>query len=339
MATPARDANPAVIRRLLREGRSFSFYQALRLLHLASEGGVPLGHKGPARKEPVRLRASTALAFPVSDLEGVEEIETRQGQERFRVTTNFFGLVGSDSPLPAFYPEEVLTNDSEREILRDFLDIFHHRLLSFLYRCGTKYRYAFQFRPQGRDTHSRRLFSLVGLREPEARRDLEGSALDLLRFTGLITQRPHSAGTLRLVVSDTFAGLPVEVIQCVERWVHIRKEARNRMGVCNNRLGDSLSLGGRIRDRMGKFRLVLGPVAFPEFLRFMPDGEDAGKLHRVLRFFVPDSLCFEWEVRLPRQEVPPCRLQSLGEGVRLGWSTWMGTPPEDPVGVVFQQIQ
>ena len=337
MAPPVRDADPAVIRRLLREGRSFSFYQALRLLQLTRKSGVPLGQKGPARNEQIRLRPTTSLAFPTSDLEQMEEIETPQGQERYRVTTNFFGLVGSDSPLPAFYAEEVLHSDSEQEILRDFLDIFHHRLLSLLYRCGTKYRYAFQFRSRGMDSHSRRIFSMIGLREPEGRRELEGDALRLLRFTGLITQRPHSATTLQSVVSDTFGGLPVRVRQCIERWVLIREGERNRLGICNHGLGRNLSLGKRIRDRMGKFRVGLGPVDYPMFLRFLPDGQDAHLLHRTVRVFAPDCLCFEWKIFLSQREVPACRLESSG-GLRLGWSRWLGTPSEDPVGVVFQKI-
>jgi type VI secretion system protein ImpH len=87
---------------------------------------------------------------------------------------------------------------------------------------------------------------------------------------------------------------------------------------------------------MGKFRICLGPMGVAAFLRFLPDGPDALVLHRLVKFFAPDTLCFEWKLSLFREEAPMCRLESR-DGVRLGWSTWLGTPSGDHVDVVLQQ--
>lgn len=335
MATKDRATDAVVIRRLLSEGHRFSFYQAVNLLQLASAGSSPIGLKGPASKEAIRLRPSTSLAFPSSEVASVEEIRTVQGLERFLVTVNFFGLYGSDSPLPAIYGEDVLLHDRDDEVLRNFLDIFHHRLLSFLYVCGTKYRYPLQFEPGGRDRHSRRLFSMIGLRDAAVRRAVGVPAIRLLRYAGLITQRPHSAFALSAILSDYFDGLRIRTEQCIEQWVFIRVEDQNRLGDRNCRLGRDCSLGERIYDRQGKFRICLGPVGLSLLLKYLPGTDGFHALCMIVRFFAPDSLDYELMILLLRGEVPELRLNTK-DSERLGWTTWLGNPEEETVPVVLQ---
>jgi type VI secretion system protein ImpH len=50
------------------------------------------------------------------------------GQMRARMRFNLIGLVGSGSPLPAFYGEQALGDSEDGNPTRNFLDLFHHRL-------------------------------------------------------------------------------------------------------------------------------------------------------------------------------------------------------------------
>src|SRR5262249_61838352 len=123
--------------------------------------GVSLGREGPPCREVVRLRPSLSLAFPESDVAAVERLEEGDGA-RFLIETNFLGLYGSTSPLPTYYAEEMLQDTSEESLVRGVLDLFHHRILSLLYRCGTKYRPYLHFRPAGDQEVSWRLLFLMG---------------------------------------------------------------------------------------------------------------------------------------------------------------------------------
>src|SRR5205085_4597393 len=125
-----------------------------------------------------------------------------QDPVRYRITVTFLGLYGSVSPLPIFYAEDILQSDEEPNPVREFLDVFHHRLISMFYRAWLKYRYHEQFSLNGLDLFSLRLFSLMGLGAQELR-DVSGLPnTRLLRYVGLFNQKPRSACALEGLISD-----------------------------------------------------------------------------------------------------------------------------------------
>ena len=97
----------------------------------------------------MRFRPLLSFAFPATDVERVERVGDGDGtRPPYRVTVNFLGLYGESSPLPAFLTEELMADDPEDSPRRDFLDLFHHRLVSLFYRCWQKYRHQVQYRPR-----------------------------------------------------------------------------------------------------------------------------------------------------------------------------------------------
>jgi type VI secretion system protein ImpH len=156
-----------------------------------------LGRQGPAGKEAIRLRPDVSLAFPTQDVKALEFMETPDaGDAAFPDYDAFLGLYGSDSPLPTFYTEDLLWKETNQKAVLDFLDLFHHRVLSLLYRAWEKYRYTIQFQRGGRDDVSRRMFCLIGLGSDELTERTGFPAVRLLRYAGLIIQGPHSASSL-----------------------------------------------------------------------------------------------------------------------------------------------
>ena len=129
------------------EPTGVAFFQAVRYLERAP-GAPRVGREGPASKEVLRLRPSLSLAFAPSDIEGAESLPaTAERPARARLTTRFLGLYGVTSPLPTHYSErlwENVTHEGQTR-LREFLDIFHHRLLSFLYRSWTRHHYIVEY--------------------------------------------------------------------------------------------------------------------------------------------------------------------------------------------------
>ncbi len=334
MATEARTSNLGLMQQLLEKPYEFSFFQAVQLLQRYT-AGVPLGREGPPDQETIRIRPATSMTFPSSDVEAIERQSDRSGAEKFRITTSFLGLHSSDSPLPTFYTEDLLWKENDQAAVRDFLDIFHHRAFSLLFRTWEKYRYDVQFRHRGSDPFSQRVYSLVGLGTVGLAESAGIPAVRLLRYAGLITQRPHSAASIAGVLRD-YLGLPhLDIEQCMERWVRIEEPQQNRLGGRNCTLGSDLIAGGRVRDRRGKFRIRTGPVPLAVFERLTPVGEDYAALINLTRLLVGDRLDFDIEVKVEPGDVPPLRLTSSSP-LRLGWTSWLpGTPGN--TAVVFRQ--
>ncbi len=310
--------------------RRFSFFQLVRLLELCSREAARVGYGGPASAEVLRFRPDTSMAFPASDVADLESIASPdKAKELSRITTTFLGLYGSTSPLPSFYAEEILWMDEDQSRVRDFLDLFHHRLLSLFYRCWSKYRYHVQFEYGERDQLTPCMFALIGLGTPLLKEETGlPEPLRLLHFAGLVNQQPHSASALEGTLSDYFDDLPVEVEQCTGRWVSIKRGQLASLGMRNCRLSVDCSIGLRVFARRGNFRIWVGPLTYQQFLLFLPDQRKHETLRRIVKLLVNDRLEFDTAFRV----LQPPRLQLLSKGLessmaRLGWTTWLFSEP------------
>lgn len=321
MADSAGRADHPLKTALQKEGFRFSFFQAVRLLQQVRPEAPRIGFQGPPAQESVRLRPSLNLGFATSDVASIKEVPGPNGTSRYEITTNFLSLYGSVSPLPIYYTEDLLAQEDD-SLQREFLDLFHHRLLSFFYRAWEKYRFAIQFSGGTDDYYSRRLLALLGI-DPETRSpDSPVPAFRYLGLAGLLTQIPHSAESLRALLGDYFGDIPVRVESCVGRNIPIPADQLNRLGLENCSLGKNLSLGERVYDRACTFRVALGPLELEDFLSFLPPGKGTAQLHELVDHFNGDGLDYEVEISIRREAIPP--LQLSGRTALLGWSTWLG---------------
>ncbi len=335
MGSETRASNPGLMQALLEKPYSFSFFQLVQLLQRFA-GGAQIGAEGRASEENLRLRPTVSLAFPSADIQSVEvQKPPAAPRPRYRITTSFLGLYSSDSPLPTFYAEDLFWREDNQEAVRDFVDIFHHRALSLFYRAWEKYRYTNQFRHEGKDDFSRRIFSLAGLGTPSLIESTGMPSVRLLRYAGLITHKPHSAAALAGIIQDYFSLPHVVIDQCVERWVGIHAAQQNQLGSRNCTLGRDLNLGAHVRDCSSKFRVAIGPLGLQEFLRFTPVSKEYAAIVNLIRYFVTDRLDFDMKVTLRKEETPPLCLSSRTPQ-RLGWNSCLPHPKRDPA-VVHRQ--
>jgi type VI secretion system protein ImpH len=319
---------------VLRRSREFDFFQLLHLIERLERDAAPIGHQGPAGDEPVRLRPALNLAFPCGDLGEARWLDNL-GNGHLQVTTTFLGLYGSDSPLPAHFTEALLRERDEDQRVRQFIDLFHHRLLSLLYRVWKKYRYYVTFKTDGSDPISQVVRGFLGIGTPHLDESLELSPLRLFRYVGLLSQRPRSAAGLIGQLADFFDGIDFDMEQCVGRWIWIQPNDRNSLGVEKCQLGENFLLGERIFDRSGKFRVKVGPVGFDDYARFLPTGSAAAELAEIVSFYCEDPLEHDIEVTLRGEEVPETPLGEPGLLGRLSWTTWLKSQPSEDKSVIF----
>jgi len=141
MATPVRTESPhlaleEIRERLFEQPCSFSFFQAVRLLERLFPERAPVGRYANPQQECVRFSVNPSLNFPASEIQSLQG----PGEEAPRMTVNFLGLTGPVGALPNYMTEVVaLRARAHDTALRDFLDIFNHRLLSFFYQAWQKH--------------------------------------------------------------------------------------------------------------------------------------------------------------------------------------------------------
>jgi type VI secretion system protein ImpH len=302
------------------------------LLRRALPDAVGVGHQGPPDQEPVRLTPSISLSFPPCDLEAAEEIPDRRPP--YHLTTTFLGLYGAHSPLPTFYAEEILHRSDEDDPIRSFFDIFNHRLLSLLYRGLLKFRGHLLYEGEGSDEFSWRLFAISGLAASGLAEATGLPPARLLRFAGHWCHTPHSAVSLMAVLSSYFNLSSVRIKQCVFRWVYLPEEARCRLGVRSNRLGVDTIAGRRMPDRVGKFRVSVGPVDLDTYREFLPGTEKMKALARLARLASGGWLAFDVELTLRGEDTPRLAVVLSSEG-QLGLTAGLFTRPAKDLSVVF----
>ncbi len=314
------------------------FYRAVEILEraTASQGAERVGGDGPVPRESIRFRHDASLSFATSDVSHIAPRQRTAGEAHdsdevplYEVTTTFLGLTGTVSPLPAYMIEEVLNEDPDHPAQRDFLDIFHHRVLSLFYRAHSKYSYVTDYVSSSRDPWSLRVLSLAGVDTWDGRPPVADMPLGmLLRLAPLLATRSRTAAGLVAVVSDTLhpilQGAGVDIEQFVGRWVTIDERQLLRLGVANTTLGEDVVIGRRVFDRGGKFRLILGPLRRKAFQRFLPGGDGLSQLREVVSFYVRDPLDFDVELILAPGETPALRLASRPDDAsRLGLDSWL----------------
>lgn len=331
MANRRWEQEPSVERLLFEEGYRFDFFQAIRVLERLYPERQPVGHSAHPAGEVVRFCARLSLSFPPSAIH--EILRAQDGAEPAQMTVAFMGLTGPLGVLPRHYTELLLERGRHRDrTLRDFLDLFNHRIISLFYRAWEKYRVPVAYekavwRQQREERFAQYLFDLMGMGTPGLRGRMAVADEGLLFYTGLLAQHPHSASALAGLLQDYF-GVPVEVVQFVGQWLLLSAESRSRLGPgeAQNALGVSTVAGRRVWDQQAKFRLRLGPLTFATFCQFLPAGRAFRSLIQFSRFFAGQEYDFDVQLVLKAAEVPWCRLGALGEGPpRLGWSAWLKT--------------
>lgn len=326
MADADRGPDHPLTRAIAAEGYRFSFFQVVRLLQHAFPDRARVGGPGPASQELLRFRPSLDMAFATSDVREVRPFVGPDGAPRYEVTVTFMGLYGTVSPLPSYFTEELLRQEDD-SITRGVLDLFHHRLLSLFYRSWEKYRLAARFKGDGTDPLTRNFTALLGVDHLPGGHRLK--SVRLLGMAGILTRNPKCAGAVAAMLNDYFEGTAFELDPCVPRWVRVPPDQENRLGRLNSRLGRDLTLGGKVLDRSGTFRVRISALGLRDFLGFLPGGDRLAELRELVDLVNTDGLDYEVELRLLRDETPELRLSS--DTARLGWLTWLGGRPDrDP---------
>ena len=331
MATESGRTDPPLDHILYEEGFRFDFFQAVRVIERLFSSRRPVGRESLPSNEAVRFRSLLSLTFPPSAVQDVARPEDERVPAQMIVA--FMGLTGPMGVLPRHYTELLLERVRHKDTtLRDFLDIFNHRMISLFYRAWEKYRFPIAYerartQNSGYDPFSECLFHFVGMGTGGLQGRMETGDEVLLYYGGLLAQQPRSASALEAVLRDYF-DVPVGIDQFVGAWLRVGDEYRTRLGGDdgNNQIGMGAFLGSRSWDQQSGFRIKIGPLKFERFCDFLPSGGAFKSLVQLTRLMSGAVHDFNCQLILKAAEVPKCELRKPGSNpLRLGWSSWLKT--------------
>jgi type VI secretion system protein ImpH len=316
------EARKQLLRDLAQEPFRFGFYQAVRLLENAHPGLPRIGTSLRLRDDPIRFAQSPTLAFAPSTL---ARFAPGEGDAPPTLTVRFFGLFGANGPLPLhlteFARERSRRSPADNALVR-FLDMFHHRMMSLLYRAWAEAQPTVSLDRPEHDPFSRWVGSVAGygLASLKSRDSVPDGAR--LAVAGILGRAVHGAEGLERILNDFFR-VRVRVHQWQPHWMRLPEEAHARIGLRASplALGENAVVGARVWDCQTRFRVEIGPLTLAEYERFLPGGESLRRLRDWVLNYVGYELSCEMHPVLRREEVPAVRLGGAG---RLGWTSWIG---------------
>jgi type VI secretion system protein ImpH len=325
---------------------AFDFIQAVRLLETFAASGdtaiEPLGTGSEPRREAVRLRADMGFAVTPGEIGSLAHAHNETPPTELTVALG--ALAGAFGPLPDWVGELVLLRSQRHDhVLRDFLDIFHHRLLSLLYRAAVHHRPwlapALNDHQLGSaDTRasngmSRHLLAFMGLGLDTLAGRSGIPDAELLPYAGLYWHRPRNIPGLRRILEHAFTEAIV-IVPMRGRWLKIaprdytRLGARRRAGGSrlaaslnpgrHRTLGRSAALGTQFWNPQGCIELCIGPIPFQTLEQYLPGQPSYRRLQSIVRSYAGELTEVHVHALVCNHGHPGARLGGSRTGLRTG---------------------
>lgn len=290
---------------------------ALHCHYIRSTGYFEIGTDAFVDNETIRFVAAQHLGFAASEV----TIQPEKVGKPLTLEVSSFGLTGVSGVLPQHYTELILQRVKQKDYaLRDFLDLFNHRLISLYYRAWEKYQYGVHHQRylwgQPTDIHQA-LHSLIGASDDKD-----------IYWGGLLAKTVRNTASLRAILSHTLQ-CDVDVDEFVGRWVPL--QANEQTALCSHaepeglhaQLGQTTVLGKQVWNVNAAIRIVLYVKDAQITRRLIQKSDLMVRLNHLAQHFVPQSTQVDWEVQTHYADLPQA---SLGHETQLGLSAMLGMP-------------
>lgn len=340
MRTSQRRLDPGLVDHSLQEPERYEFFQLVRLYEIVFKK-APRTHGVDVVNEQIRFRNSLRLGFAPSQVDAMQPTYRQDEEglataelESVEITPSFMGMLGVNGTLPIHYTEQVINHARFKhdESGRAFLDLFTNRAVGHFYRAWKKYRLPVLYETDRQNRFLPVILALSGLGFDALRERMAsgpGAINDesIAYFAGLLRQRPVSADTLQRIIGSYFRET-VRVEQFVGHWYVVPADQRSTLGGNNVSLGGNTLVGERVWQRNLRLRIHLGPLRHERYMAFLPKGELAAALEKILELATGGQ--FEYEIR-PILVAADVKSAGLGtaHGCRLGYDSFMLTKAEN----------
>ncbi len=323
MARTNRQSRPTIKDLLINEPYRFEFHQAIKLLEYLHPKAAPFGETIRLEQEVTRVKSRVYFESLSSDIYSLEHAveETPDSHIPPVLNVNFMGIAGIQGPLPYPYSEMIIQRmRHEDSSLKDFLDIFNHRLISILHRTRKQYLISLNTKSPEKTEIAKGLISFLGIGQKALRERLHVVDRSLLDYAGLVWAKPHSGGGLEKIIKGYFK-ISTHIEYCVGKWREIPKEQRTHIGTFGQwqTLGGGAVLGIRVWDQQNHFNFHLLNLNTSDLDAFLPYGKKYKQLTDLVHFYAGPQ--FNFTLIYSPAHYPSTK---LGKKSYLGWRTWLG---------------
>ena len=304
----------AITQHLVDNASHFEFFQAI---HVLEENWHGHGEIGNGLDKWVRMRPASEISFPAADIRRC--VFKKNGT--LDLELNFMGLYGVDAPVPNYFVELVARNDESSMAMREFLDIFCHRLYAQYYQAWKKYRPHLHLEKEN-SPFLDYLKSLSG----NVIMDTDPCSTEY-SYCAALGSRVHGAAGLGGILSDWLEGIPVTIREFVPRWVRVERD--HALGVDDNSyiVGDTMFLGDEILDVSGKIEIHIGPVTVEEAKNLLPGKNAVKGVGNLVRQYLEPIIDFDLVILVKPSKGVSAALGK--DAMVLGWSCWLGEKLSD----------
>jgi type VI secretion system protein ImpH len=311
------------IRKLNENIHQYEFFHIVRVLENEIQSKAGLGISFRLDDEIIKFKQNPTLKNSMSD---TLRCRFNIRENKIELVTNFLGLIGSNGVMPYFLTEHIQQQLREKNLsLLEFLNIFYHRMLSFLYRawseCNQLVSYEQgKYRDISTDKIPRYIHSTVGEYIQN-----DGS-LKILHQNFKLYYAPHfiskerTSEKLCSIVKDYFC-VNASVEEFVSQMIEIPEERKLHFSkYCKYKIGYNTYIGDKTWNCVMKIKLIIGPMELEEFNWLLPDKTGYRMLKNISLLCVPTELICDLQLILKGKDVPFI----FGETkVQLGYNTWL----------------
>ncbi|PSU34138.1 type VI secretion system baseplate subunit TssG [Photobacterium lutimaris] len=271
--------------------------------------------------ERIRFKAAQHLGYPGSDIESIRVNSGADNIKRLEIAVNYMGLTGPSSALPSHYTELVMKRSRLKDLaIREFFDLFNHRLISLDYRAWEKYQFGIQY---GR--------SVSGKASPmdQVLRALTGAKNDVdVFFGGLFAMQNRHVSGLRQIL-ELLCGCEINIKEFSGKWMTLAKTEQTRLGAASQpegqhaQLGKSTIIGKKVWDLSSAIDIELCVSDSNKAAELMNESGLLSVLKQVAGHYVPLSVTVKWHLATTYRNLPVINLTRSSAQLGFGGALMM----------------
>lgn len=322
MGTSSRQTSNTLEQQFYESPGDFSFLKGLEILEKNHEGLLPQKKTGPDQKNYF-LRSKLSWEVSASEIGSLKKDKNNFCE----VTVNFLNIAGHNGPLPTMYSEKIMEQVRDKQnVLKDFLDLFQHRLLSIWRHLAREKDIGLVNFSADKHAMGRTLYDLSGIH----RYDFKKSSLKDINFTSiasLIWKRPSTEAGLEQVLNDFFDH-ETKVTSCQGGWIKAEKAQVSIIGKdgAYNTLGETCILGNKQWSQTLGVRLSVLNLHYNDYMAIYLNNSLLDLVNDITQYYVNGELVVHFFLHIN----PSQKKQTSVDGKSLlGANTWLGKARSD----------
>jgi len=305
---------------LIENPSEHDFYKAVFILQQQLAMGKSqhnkVGYDSLPKSELVRFKADQHLGFPG---QSISKVEVTKHKDKDKVSVDmhvsFMGLTGASGVLPQHYSELVLERLKMKDTgMRDFYDLFNHRLISLFYRAWEKYRFPVNYQK----SHTGMPDSFTAVLN-----QLSGKGSIKKYYAGIFNKNIRTLDGLTLIIKD-FTQFDVTIDQFIGQWQKLARTDQTRLGERKSpegqyaALGAGATMGSKVWDINSSINIVIKPKTNSSKQSFLPGKTETVILKEMISDYLGSTIKYKMQLEVKEIDIPKVQLSKKAVPLGLG---------------------